>query len=86
MAGKRHIKLTERERKYTGFEVGLPYVRIFPDMSGNLAFKSASGRNSKMCLKVRDLLKMHFMKYSSNNFTTKICGEDLFFFREQIDN
>jgi len=35
-------------------ELGLPYVRFFPDISGILVAKYASGRNVKKCLNIRD--------------------------------
>jgi len=48
---------------------GLPYVRFFPDMSGILVAKYASGRNVKQCFIVRDFGIMHFMKSNRNVFT-----------------
>jgi len=52
--------------------VGLQYVRFFPDMSGILVTKYASGRNVKQCFIVRDLGIMHFMKSNRNVFTVRI--------------
>jgi len=53
-------------------KVGLPYVRFFPDMSGILVAKYASGRNVKQCFIVRDFGIMHFMKSNRNVFTVRI--------------
>ena len=52
--------------------LGLPYVRFFPDMSGILVAKYASGRNVKQCFIVRDFGIMHFMKSNRNVFTVRI--------------
>ena len=49
-----------RDVQFSRLRTIKPYVRIFPDMSGNLVFKSASGRNSKMSLKVRNFFKLSF--------------------------
>jgi len=55
-----------------GARVGLPYVRLFPDMSGILVAKYASGRNVKQCFIVRDFGIMPFMKSNRNVFTVRI--------------
>ena len=52
--------------------LGLPYVRFFPDMSGILVAKYASGRNVTQCFIVRDFGIMHFMKSNHNAFTVRI--------------
>jgi len=52
--------------------VGLPYVRFFPDMSGILVAKYASGRNVKKCFYVRDFGIKHLMKSYRNDFTVTI--------------
>ena len=54
------------------YKIGLPYVRFFPDMSGILVAKYASGRNVKKCLNVRDFGIMPFMKSNHNVFTVRI--------------
>jgi len=56
----------------TWSRLGLPYVRFFPDMSGILVAKYASGRNVKKCFSVRDLGIMHLMKSNRNDFTVTI--------------
>jgi len=52
--------------------LGLPYVRFFPDMSGILVAKYASGRNVKKYFNVWDFGIMHFMKSNRNDFTVRI--------------
>ena len=60
------------QRGPTTFDLGLPYVRFFPDMFGILVTKYASGRNVKQCFIVRDFGIMHFMKSNRNVFTVRI--------------
>jgi len=50
----------------------LPSLRFFPDMSGILVAKYASGRSAKKFLNVRDFGIMHFMKSNRNVFTVRI--------------
>jgi len=57
---------------FGGLSLGFPYVRFFPDMSGILVAKYASGRNVKQCFIVRDFGIMHFMKSNRNVFTVRI--------------
>jgi len=64
--------VTEQEYLLVGPILGLPYVRFFPDMSGILVAKYASGRNAKTCSNVRDFGIMHFMKSNCNVFTIRI--------------
>ena len=52
--------------------IGLPYVRFFPDMSGILLAKYASGRNVKKCFNVRDFGIMPFMKSNRDVFTVRM--------------
>jgi len=54
------------------YRIGLPYVGFFPDMSGILVAKYASGRNVKKCFNVRDFGIMPFMKSNRNVFTVRI--------------
>jgi len=51
--------------------IGLPYVRFFPNMSGILVANYASGRNVKKCFNVRDFEIMHLMKSNRNDFTVR---------------
>jgi len=52
--------------------IGLPYVRFLPDMSGILVAKYASGRNVKQCFIVQNFGIMRFMKSNRSVFAVRI--------------
>jgi len=65
-------RLVFQSHKSSDPRIGLPYVSFFPDMSGILVAKYASGKNVKKCLNVRDFGIMPFMKSDHNVFTVRI--------------